>query len=254
MRILSLAAAATAAILAISSPAQASVTISFTGGNSALDGTDGNIRSFGPTGGIRVQGSAFDYNPVTNAIQTAYLGWYSSGLGVTNPNENGLNNTHTTDNQGQYDFILLVFNQAVNIQSAVLTPFSVGGSTDNDALISYATLANAFTSPNPTAIGLNSPVWSMLTSHAWDVTGNTNSPYSVPFNSSGDYGNVWLIGAADPNPDSHIDGFKISSIVVNTPPALPEPGTWAMMLLGFGAVGFALRKSRKNDLGLAQIA
>ena len=28
-------------------------------------------------------------------------------------------------------------------------------------------------------------------------------------------------------------------------PAVPEPGTWAMMLVGFGAAGFALRRSRK---------
>ena len=35
--------------------------------------------------------------------------------------------------------------------------------------------------------------------------------------------------------------------------ALPEPGTWAMMLLGFGVTGFALRRSKNNQL-LAQIA
>lgn len=29
------------------------------------------------------------------------------------------------------------------------------------------------------------------------------------------------------------------------PPAVPEPGTWAMMLIGFGAVGVALRRRRK---------
>jgi len=29
-----------------------------------------------------------------------------------------------------------------------------------------------------------------------------------------------------------------------TPGAVPEPGTWAMMLLGFGAVGFAMRRSK----------
>lgn len=252
MRILSMAVISAAALMA-ASPAAASTTISFTGGNSNLDGTDGNIRSFS-NGGITVQGSAFDLNPSTNSVQTAYLGWYSAGLGVTNPNESGNNNTHTIDNQGQYDFILLVFNQAVNIQSAVLTPFSVNGSTDNDAMFSYATLAGAFTSPNPTAIPLNSSVWATLGADLWNQTGNTSSPYSVTLNSSGDYGNVWLIGAADPNPDYHTDGFKLSSIVVNTPPALPEPGTWGMMLLGFGAMGFALRKSRKPNAALAQAA
>ena len=28
------------------------------------------------------------------------------------------------------------------------------------------------------------------------------------------------------------------------PPAVPEPATWAMMLLGFGVVGFAMRRGR----------
>jgi hypothetical protein len=34
--------------------------------------------------------------------------------------------------------------------------------------------------------------------------------------------------------------------------AVPEPGTWAMMLLGFGAVGFAMRRRRTPKL--AQLA
>lgn len=37
-----------------------------------------------------------------------------------------------------------------------------------------------------------------------------------------------------------------------TPPAVPEPATWAMMLMGFGAAGYAMRK-RRNP-GLLQIA
>ena len=34
--------------------------------------------------------------------------------------------------------------------------------------------------------------------------------------------------------------------------AVPEPGTWGMMLLGFGAMGFAIRRRRRSVL--AQIA
>jgi PEP-CTERM motif-containing protein len=39
---------------------------------------------------------------------------------------------------------------------------------------------------------------------------------------------------------------------VTTP--LPEPGTWAMMLLGFGAAGVSLRRSRRRNALLTQIA
>ena len=35
-----------------------------------------------------------------------------------------------------------------------------------------------------------------------------------------------------------------------TPGAVPEPATWAMMLLGFGAVGFSMRRSKRNQLAL----
>ena len=30
--------------------------------------------------------------------------------------------------------------------------------------------------------------------------------------------------------------------------AVPEPGTWAMMLLGFGAAGYAMRRRRRNSI------
>lgn len=36
--------------------------------------------------------------------------------------------------------------------------------------------------------------------------------------------------------------------------AVPEPGTWAMMLIGFGGVGVAMRRRRRTGAQLAQIA
>lgn len=42
-------------------------------------------------------------------------------------------------------------------------------------------------------------------------------------------------------PDRDYDDFIIEAVVH----PLPEPGTWAMMLLGFGAIGVALRRRRE---------
>jgi hypothetical protein len=236
------------ALLFAAAPASAATTIDFTtGSGSATDGSDGNIRSFS-AGGITVQASAWSY--YGSALHQSWLGDYSHGLGVTNPLEGSgsSGNSHTVDNYGgQRDFVVLIFNQSVRIESAVLYPFDVdpasGTQLDNDALVSFATLMGAFTTP-ATALTTGSPVWGSLSGSAYDVAGNLGAGYSTSFASAGKYGNVWIIGASDwslmTNPDRYYDGFKISSILVSK--AVPEPATWAMMLFGFGAMGLALRR------------
>ena len=42
------------------------------------------------------------------------------------------------------------------------------------------------------------------------------------------------------------------SITIRQANAVPEPATWAMMLMGFGAAGYAMRRRRKS--GVPQIA
>lgn len=42
--------------------------------------------------------------------------------------------------------------------------------------------------------------------------------------------------------------------VFTATPAVPEPATWAMMLLGFGATGFAMRRSRRRKGLITQFA
>jgi len=41
-------------------------------------------------------------------------------------------------------------------------------------------------------------------------------------------------------------GFAIGDFYTAATPSVPEPGTWAMMLLGFGAVGLAVRRTRTD--------
>lgn len=239
---------AAALAFAPSVSALAATTISFTGGSSGTDGTDGNIRSFSG-GGITVQASAWSYD--VNTLEKAYLGWYSSGLGVTNNGEGdgSSSNSHTIDNLGQSDFVLLIFNSAVNIASAKLTPFTISSDAkDNDAFVSYANSSGAFTSPNPTALALNNSVFGTLQTNGYNVNGNNTLPFETALNSAGKFGNVWVIGAARPNPDSNDDGFKLSSITVTA--AVPEPATWAMMLIGFGVIGAGLRRRGQDSKAL----
>ena len=40
---------------------------------------------------------------------------------------------------------------------------------------------------------------------------------------------------------------------IGTPGVVPEPATWAMMLMGFGAAGYAMRRRRRST-GLPQVA
>jgi hypothetical protein len=79
-------------------------------------------------------------------------------------------------------------------------------------------------------------------------------------NVAGAAGNVsvfWLIdfGAAGGTLTLD-DASGWSNAVLYTPPgnSVPEPATWAMMLLGFGAAGTALRRSRRRKGELLQVA
>jgi len=46
---------------------------------------------------------------------------------------------------------------------------------------------------------------------------------------------------------------SLAGTITITDHGVPEPATWAMMIIGFGAVGFSLRR-RRNSLALAQAA
>lgn len=73
------------------------------------------------------------------------------------------------------------------------------------------------------------------------TVGNTTAFYKIDFGSGGTL-------------SANLQG--ISNAYVFTPRSpLPEPGTWAMMLLGFGGIGMALRRGkRRSSSKLLQIA
>ena len=84
------------------------------------------------------------------------------------------------------------------------------------------------------------------TSGTFSATGSDNSlSLLVPFTGSGDY-RVTFGGTAP------ADGAAVSGNLTFRVVAVPEPGTWAMMVLGFGAVGLMMRRRRRP--GMAQLA
>ncbi len=53
------------------------------------------------------------------------------------------------------------------------------------------------------------------------------------------------------NADGKIDGFKFKNLIVSSS-AVPEPATWAMMILGFGMVGSGMRRrNMKTNVSFA---
>lgn len=75
----------------------------------------------------------------------------------------------------------------------------------------------------------------------------------------------YIFGDANDNTLSIDQILIVSSTAINhvkqnsiqetgTVPAVPEPGTWALMLLGFGGIGMAIRRRRRTSNTLMQIA
>jgi hypothetical protein len=68
---------------------------------------------------------------------------------------------------------------------------------------------------------------------------NANNTYLLQ---GGTFTQIWI------RSNSTIKEFKQNSVTLGSTPAplVPEPGTWALMLLGFGGIGLALRRGRRH--------
>lgn len=254
MRLGKFGLAVTALAAAIMPAAASAATLTFNlTGNSSLSGSYGNVRNFSATAGgetVNVQVSAWSLvkNGNNYSVQSAYLGAFSNGLGVTNRNEgNGGSNSHTIDNYSTgFDFVVFRFDQDVDVQSLKFTPYSVGGSTDSDAWIGIGQTDVDFAS------ALNLTNWAndvAMFDDMYESAGGKNAS-TRNINPFDETGNLLFVGASmtEFSKKSGWDGFKIRALTVDTvpppppPPAVPEPATWAMMIAGFGLVGGALRR------------
>ena len=179
----------------------ATTTFDFSG-NSASDGTDGNIRSY-TANGITVNAEAFSRDRSTGAWSEAFLGAYGGGLGVTDSSEGdgAGDKLHTIDNTGRDNYIVFQFSQNVVIDKAFLgyvvcdsdLQMWVGNSNSPITMLSNSVLSSmAFSEVNTTTS--STARWAEL--NAGNVSGNT------------------LIIAADTTDTSPEDFFKLEQLVL----------------------------------------
>lgn len=223
------------AAAALAAPATAATTISFTSGGSISSGYAGTGQALTfSNGGVSARVTAWSANN-RGVISPGQLGVWSSGIGVRNP---GSDNSHTIDNSGWTDFVLLQFANPVRLENA---RFNTGWHrmNDTDATIGYGVVSLS------QIASLGGQTWPIpwLETFSSGSVGNGNSTRNI--NPQGFSGNTWLIGASFSRPDRTLDGFKLQSVVVNS--AVPEPGTWLTLLVGFALLGSAMRYRRRSQ-------
>ena len=231
------ASVAALAVASVTSANAATYIMDFSGtDNSNTIGTPGNARTTTTSNGstsVSVRATGWSTNNNGASSIASYLGAYSAGYGV----RNSLPDSHTVDNYGFVDFIVLQFSRSVTLTSAIFNAFSIPGqgAADTDAFVgaykSPIAWTSSFGDPNAFFSGVQGTFES-------NVTSNSAAPRDIspPY-----YGNTWIIAASPTNADGKFDSFKIGQLGIA---AVPEPATWAMMILGFGMVGGALRSRR----------
>jgi|GEM_PF-1494009 len=188
--------------------------------------------------------SAWQMNQTNNAITSAFLGSYGGGFGVTGVQDsNGGGNLHQIDNVNGYtDFVVLQFNRAVHLDGVNLNVYgiNINGTNvfDGDASFSNGSSIAPATWNNGLSLSSYSGAWSSTSS-----ADKTAQYADALTDGATGYSKLWLVSASMLTPDRD-DGFKLSSITVSSTPAVPEPATWAMMIMGFGAIGATLRRRR----------
>lgn len=249
MRFYLTALAASAAIAASPAAAGTLNLQSGPGGTTGSTTAPGDYYFGDGTVNLRVSAWSID---TTGTIREASIGRWDYGLGV----EHSGDSNHTVDNNGWKDFIVLQFSNSVELVNGTFYS-DWDGLWDTDATIGYGSAFPTYTTAPGLAGTAQSGLNSLFTLYgSYDGTGNASgSPDSNTrdINPNNKFAKTWLIGAAfDPNfYDGNKDGFKLKTLTYNVTPAIPEPSTWALFILGFGAMGAAMRKRKQAKISFA---
>ena len=164
-------------------------------------------------------------NSVTNGGLTGNFTLQISGINVAGTDTRG----------GRTGIDAFAFNDpavgtAVSGTSTGFT-FQTGGLNSNGCngsgnFFCFNNTSATFPSPLPSSLALN-----------FAVTSNAVGSWS---NYSGDFKIDWA--------GSQNNYDLVSKVITLTTPPVPEPATWALMLIGFGGIGMAMRRRRNGAL------
>ena len=204
-----------------------------------VDTPPASLAGFGQVWDLRFSNSS----PLTTAVQAQYLAYLQGGGGMFVMGENS---SFATRNDSVLAFISLA-------GGGNLTFTTAGGRGPGDA----QTVIPPFTGPNPvTSIVYNAAGGVTTAGTGQFISSNANGGSGVAFG-VGTLANAPL-GAlttifdvnflqTDATADNQALAKNLVGFVQNeVTPGIPEPSTWAMMLLGFAGLGFAFRQSRRK--------
>ncbi len=182
---------------------------------------------------LRVTAWSDTANTPVGAFESAFLGQFSTGLGVCNRDEHIISRCisssidHQVDNVSDHDLLLFVFDAPQVLQSITIDPFGVW---DRDVTFWVGTVS-------PT-INLAGATFGTLAGFGFgNQVDLLNSAGEGPLTLSlgGLQGNALLVGGLYPA-DFSADRFKIRSIVSTAPSVIPVPAAAWLLLSALGSL------------------
>ncbi len=248
------ALAATVAALALSGQAFAATPVTFNFGgvsktfatgvsyNLASQGVTASTLAYSFNGAPAVfQGLADGANASTilAAMTLKSVRREGSGIGVCWPGE-ASNQCNQVDSDGTNELLRIVLSEGLSLATATFDRVD-----NNDTLKLYGVTSGGvvehlgyggiFDGPN-TSMGIHGVTGS------WMGGVGDDQIYTVTLNTER-YKEFWF-----GNNNDAADGYRLRSVSVA---AVPEPGTWALMIGGFGLAGAALRRRRSVAVATA---
>ncbi|WP_308515780.1 PEPxxWA-CTERM sorting domain-containing protein [Sphingomonas flavescens] len=153
-------------------------------------------------------------------------------------------------------FKMLVIDPNLNFTAL---QFSASLLTASNILVQYSTVAGGANNwinaimgaDNPPLQGVSNPI---------GQNANTNKDYTLTATGGDIFTAVRIstcagttIATCTPGTGGGFQYIKQNSITL-APGAVPEPATWAMMLLGFGGIGMTMRRKQRRTGALMQVA